>query len=137
MPIDFGTHQRLNSSGFDHASNTIRAGASNREMVAALGLFIANYILKFFIGKSKKLSMILQGEKIILVHDGKVLASGMKQSTLSMDELERAVREHGVSGIDKVDLAVLEVDGNISILSDNFSRRTVKPRKKVQLSHNP
>jgi len=106
-------------------------------MVAALGLFIANYILKFFMGKSKKLSMILQGEKIILVHDGKVLASGMKQSTLSMDELERAVREHGVSGIDKVDLAVLEVDGNISILSDNFSRRTVKPRKKPQLSHNP
>src|SRR5262249_37714033 len=27
-PIDFGTHQRLNSSGLVHASNTMRAGAS-------------------------------------------------------------------------------------------------------------
>src|SRR5690349_5706522 len=27
MPIDFGTHQRLKSSGFDQASNTRRAGA--------------------------------------------------------------------------------------------------------------
>jgi hypothetical protein len=26
MPIDFGTHHRLNSSGFVHASNTMRAG---------------------------------------------------------------------------------------------------------------
>src|SRR5580698_5958867 len=26
-PIDFGTHQRLSSSGFVHASNTMRAGA--------------------------------------------------------------------------------------------------------------
>src|ERR1043165_6745770 len=29
MPIDFGTHHCLNSSGRDHASNTRRAGASN------------------------------------------------------------------------------------------------------------
>src|SRR5262245_1963721 len=27
IPIDFGSHQRMNSSGFAHASNTIRAGA--------------------------------------------------------------------------------------------------------------
>src|SRR5215470_15181522 len=27
MPIDFGTHHRLNSSGLVHASNTMRAGA--------------------------------------------------------------------------------------------------------------
>ena len=106
-------------------------------MIAAIGLFTANYILKFFMGKSKKLSSLIQGEKIILIHDGKVLAGGLKHSTLTMDELERAVREHGVSGIDKVDLAVLEVDGNISILSDNFSHKTVKTRRKPQLSHNP
>src|ERR1043165_10261732 len=29
MPIDFGTHHCLNSSGLDHAWNTMRAGASN------------------------------------------------------------------------------------------------------------
>src|SRR3954454_9669363 len=32
MPIDFGTHQRVNSSGFDHASNTRRAGASKHRV---------------------------------------------------------------------------------------------------------
>ena len=106
-------------------------------IVAALGLFTSNYILKFFIGKSKRLSSLIQGDKILLIHDGKILKTGLQQSKISVDELERAVREHGVSGIDKVDLAVLEVDGNISILSDNFSHKTVKTRRKLQLSHNP
>ncbi len=106
-------------------------------IVAALGLFIANYIFKFFLRRSQKFSNIVQGEKIVLVQDGKVLQMGMKHAMMSLDELERAIREHGVDCIDNVDLAVLEVDGNISILSDDFKRRTVKPRKKPQLSHNP
>ena len=106
-------------------------------MVAALGLFIANYIFKLFLRRSQRFSNIVQGEKIVLVHDGKVLQMGLKQAMMSMDELERAIREHGVTSIDKVDLAVLEVDGNISILSNDFKQKTVKPRKKPQLSHNP
>src|SRR6185295_9962624 len=34
MPIDFGTHQRLNNSGLVHASNTMRAGASKVRVIA-------------------------------------------------------------------------------------------------------
>ena len=46
-----------------------------------------------------------------------------------MDELESAVREHGISGIKDVNLAVLEIDGNISVLTDNFTHKTVRKRK--------
>ena len=106
-------------------------------MVAALGLFIANYIFKLFLRKSQKFSNIVQGEKIVLVQDGKILQHGMKCAMMSVDELERAVREHGVNKITDVDLAVLEVDGNISILSNDYKHRSIKPRKKPQLSHNP
>ncbi|MGG9961936.1 DUF421 domain-containing protein [Ferruginibacter sp. SUN106] len=106
-------------------------------IVAALGLFIANYIFKFFLRKSQKFSNIIQGEKIVLVQDGEVLQMGLKHAMMSVDELERAIREHGIDCIDNVDLAVLEVDGNISVLSNDFKHRTVKPRRKPQLSHNP
>jgi uncharacterized membrane protein YcaP (DUF421 family) len=106
-------------------------------MVAALSLFISNYLFKYFIQKSANLSRVVQGEKIVLVHDGEVLKKGMKEAMMSLDELQRAIREHGVENISKVNLAVLEVDGNISILSNNYSQKTIKPRKKPQLSHNP
>jgi uncharacterized membrane protein YcaP (DUF421 family) len=46
-----------------------------------------------------------------------------------MDELIEAIREHGVTTIEEVDLAVFEVDGNISVLSDQFKRKTSRRRK--------
>ncbi len=103
---------------------------------AALGLFICNYIFKYFMRKSNRFSNIIQGDKILLVHDGIVVKKGLDEAMMSLDELERSIREHGVSDIAKVDLAILEVDGNISIISQDFSHKTVKVRKKIQLSHN-
>ncbi len=104
---------------------------------AALGLFTCNYIFKYFMRKSDRFSKMIQGDKILLVHDGVVIQKGMDEAMMSIDELERSIREHGVESIDKVDLAVLEVDGNISILSNDFAHKTIKVRKKPQLSHNP
>ena len=43
----------------------------------------------------------------------------MKEVLLSDDELMAAVREHGVEKISDVSLAIMEVDGNISIISGN------------------
>ncbi len=106
-------------------------------MIAALGLFIANYIFKFLLRKFPKFGNKIQGEKLVLVHEGKVLKSNLSKSMLTMEELEQATREHGVKKISEVDLAVLEVDGNISILSKDYSHKTVRRAKKVQLSHNP
>jgi len=39
------------------------------------------------------------------------------------------VREHGVASVEDVDLAILEVDGNVSVLSDEYRKHTVKKRK--------
>jgi uncharacterized membrane protein YcaP (DUF421 family) len=41
-----------------------------------------------------------------------------------MHELEAAVREHGVQSIDQVNLGMLEADGNISIISNDFTQAT-------------
>lgn len=104
-------------------------------IVAAFALFIGNYILKLMINKSSRFGVMIQGEKIVLVHNGEVLESGLKQAMMSRDELERAIREHGVDSIKDADLVVLEVDGNISVLSDNYKNKTLKKRKKPQLKN--
>jgi uncharacterized membrane protein YcaP (DUF421 family) len=53
----------------------------------------------------------------------------MLKARISSEELLEAVREHGVSEIREVDLAVLEIDGNISIISNEYKHRTVRKRK--------
>ncbi|MBS1578698.1 MAG: DUF421 domain-containing protein [Bacteroidetes bacterium] len=106
-------------------------------IAAALGLFICNYIFKLLLRRSEKFSKIVQGEKIVLVVGGKLNEQALKKSMLTKEEIEMAVREHGVDDIEDTDLVILEVDGNITVLSNNYAHKTVKKRKKPQLSHNP
>jgi uncharacterized membrane protein YcaP (DUF421 family) len=106
-------------------------------VVAAMGLFIANYVLKLLLRSSPWFNKAVQGEKIVLVHDGTIIEKSLLEAQMSHEELEMAVREHGVSGVKEVNLAILEVDGNVSILSDNYRQKTQRKRQKKQLSHNP
>jgi uncharacterized membrane protein YcaP (DUF421 family) len=98
-------------------------------LIAALSLFAVNFILKQILYRSKKASELVQGHSIMLIYEGRVIQENLSSAKISMDELEASVREHGVKNISDVDLAVLEVDGNISVLSHDFKQKTVRKRK--------
>lgn len=104
-------------------------------LVAALVLFLANFVLKKFLFKNKQIRHFLESEPKVLIRDGIVNKENMKSEDISHAELEEAVREHGVEKITDVRLAMLEVDGNISVISfensqTSFSRHHRKfPRK--------
>ena len=98
-------------------------------LVAAATLFVANYIMGELFFRSKRFSKFVQGEPLMLVYEGKPIEEHLKKTKISHDELEAAIREHGVAKISEVDLAVLERDGNISVLSNNYKRKTIRKRK--------
>ena len=50
------------------------------------------------------------------MHDGRLIEAHMAREHVSIDELERALREHGVATYKQAALAVLECDGSISVL---------------------
>jgi len=105
------------------SNNTLLGG-----LVAATSLFIVNWLLRTLLFKNKKISQFIQGTAVMLIYKGKVIQKHIDQADISMEELEAAVREHGVTNIKDVDLAVLEVDGNISVLSQNFTKKSVRKR---------
>jgi len=84
--------------------------------VAAGTLLILNYFVAELSGANRRFRRFVQGQPSLLVHDGKVIQSHMAKEHVSMDELNRALREHGISCVDQTALAVLEVDGSISCL---------------------
>jgi uncharacterized membrane protein YcaP (DUF421 family) len=98
-------------------------------LVAATTLFIVNYALKYLQYRFPKFGRIVQGDATMLIYKGEVIESHMQKAKITMDELMEAVREHGVEAVKDVDLAILEVDGNISVLSDTYQKKTVKKRK--------
>ena len=84
--------------------------------VAAATLLILNYFVANLSGGNRRFRKLVEGEPSLLIHDGKIIDSHMARERVSMDELHRALREHGLNSCDQVALAVLEVDGSISCL---------------------
>ena len=85
-------------------------------VAAAVTLLAMNYLIAELSGTNRRFRKIIEGQPTLLVHDGNVLNAHMSKEHVSMDELERALREHGVNNYHDVALAVLEVDGSISCL---------------------
>ncbi|MDD4994061.1 MAG: DUF421 domain-containing protein [Paludibacter sp.] len=98
-------------------------------LVAATTLFVVNYVLKYLQYKFPKFGKIVEGDATMLIYKGKILQSHLKMAKITEDELMQAVREHGVASVKEVDLAIMEVDGNISVLSNSYQKKTVKRRK--------
>ena len=98
-------------------------------LVAATSLFIVNYLFKRLMYRFSKFDKLMQGEPLLLIYNGKLNKTNMTEAKISMKEIMEAIREHGVADLADVDLAVLEVDGNISVMSHEVKHITTKKRK--------
>jgi uncharacterized membrane protein YcaP (DUF421 family) len=85
-------------------------------VVAAATLLLMNYFVADLSGGNRRFRKLIQGQPSLLIHDGELMTAHMAKEHISMDELDRALREHGIASRKDVALAVLEVDGSISCL---------------------
>ncbi|SHL73145.1 MULTISPECIES: DUF421 domain-containing protein [Chryseobacterium] len=88
-------------------------------LIAALVLFAANFIVKRLMFSNQSFKTFMEADPVILIKDGKVDEKALDDVKINIDELEEAIREHGVDGIKNVKLSILEVDGNISVISED------------------
>jgi uncharacterized membrane protein YcaP (DUF421 family) len=84
--------------------------------VAAVVLLSLNYFAADLSGANRRFRKFIQGQPSMLIHDGTVIAAHMAKEHVSMDELQRAMREHGIADFHQVAIGVLEVDGSMSFL---------------------
>ncbi|ROH99871.1 DUF421 domain-containing protein [Chryseobacterium daecheongense] len=88
-------------------------------LIAALVLFVANFILKRLMFSNRSFETFMEDDPVILVKDGVVDEKALNKVKITKSELEEAIREHGVASIEDVKLSLLEVDGNISVISQD------------------
>jgi uncharacterized membrane protein YcaP (DUF421 family) len=98
-------------------------------IIAALSLFTINYVFKLIMYRFPKVERLIEGHAILLIYEGHLNNNNLKKAKISREELMEAIREHGAMRIEDVNLAVLEVDGNISVLSQDFKVKTSRKRK--------
>lgn len=91
----------------------------NGGLIAAATLLAANFLVTRLVFKNRRARKFLEGSATMLVYRGKVMSEHLAREKITLDELHEALREHGVSSAEEVALAVLEVDGSISVLKND------------------
>ncbi|MCY7411207.1 MAG: DUF421 domain-containing protein, partial [Chitinophagales bacterium] len=99
-------------------------------LVAAATLFILNYGMKILIYKSAIVNKMIEGDPIVLIYNGEMIDENLRKQKITLNEIQSAVREHGIDDIANVSLAMLETDGNISVVSYEEKKKTMFKRKK-------
>jgi uncharacterized membrane protein YcaP (DUF421 family) len=85
-------------------------------LVAAATLLVTNRLLTVAMLRSKRFRHFVGGGPVLLVHNGKVLDEHLRRSGVSRDDLAAALRARGDTNPERVQYAVLETDGTITVV---------------------
>ncbi len=85
---------------------------------AATVLLLINAGLGHLASRNQKIERVLRGHAQLLIYRGKLHPDHLKREGLSHAEVLQALRENGCATIEECRLAVLEVDGTISVVSE-------------------
>ena len=82
-------------------------------------LIVTLVALNFLVGKLDNLPRfhrLFTPAPAVIMRDGKFLSDVMRREGVDQEEVEMAIREHGIADAKEVQLAVLEADGTISVV---------------------
>ena len=75
---------------------------------------------------------LLEAEPTVLARDGAWLDAAVKAEDVDEDDLEAALREHGIARIEDAQLVVLEGDGSISVVPRESDGEALKRRRRIR-----
>jgi uncharacterized membrane protein YcaP (DUF421 family) len=85
-------------------------------LVSALTLVLLNLGLGVLTYRNKRLERWLEGEPVVLVHNGKLNVRVLEHASLTRHELDAALRAAGCADIGQVHVAVLENNGIVTVI---------------------
>lgn len=102
-------------------------------ITAALTLFLINASIARLTLRYPYLRKIVEGTPTILVRDGSVIYQNLLKEGISRDMLAEMLREHGTSAVSDVRLAMLEIDGSISVVRTDNSKHIFRQRHRFRV----
>lgn len=81
--------------------------------------------------RSPRLRRAIEGSPTLLILHGQLLRDHLRKEGLDEETLQAALREHGVQDSAEVEMAVLEIDGSISVVPINQETKRVRRPAKL------
>lgn len=74
--------------------------------------------------KSSRVRVLLEGEPIMVIKNGKIVEEALKSTKINLDDLSMLLRSKDIFSITEVDYAILESNGELSILKKQENQKT-------------
>lgn len=107
-------------------------------LLPVLTLVCYEVIMSWITLKSRKIRKIVSGQPKIIIKDGEIDQKMLRDLRLTVDDLLAGLRNNKIFNINDVQYAIVETNGNISILEKNdFQSASKKDVGKSDISQNP
>ena len=113
-PFDFVLLLLLSNgvqNSMNGGDNSITAG-----LIITVTLVGLNAAIAWLVFKSKSVERAVEGRPEVLIHNGYLYSDIMKHNAITHHELNNVLRQNDCTCIDEVRLAVLETNGQISVI---------------------
>ncbi len=91
-------------------------------IIPVFSLFLVHIIITKLATKSVRFRKFLNGKPIIIIQNGNILPDVMKELNLNIDDIMEALRGAGYFNPAEVEYAILETNGNMSVMPKSQNR---------------
>ncbi len=118
-------------------ANAVQPAMTGPDSSLGGGLIIiaALVLLNYAVGRLDRFGLfhrLLEPQPTIIIRDGHYLPDRLRREGVDQEEVDSAIREHGLGDVSEVQLGVLEPDGSISIVGNDVqihhTRRRIRYR---------
>ena len=85
-------------------------------MIGAVTILALNWMVVEISYRFKPARRLLEGEPVLLIHNGIILQKNLSHERITLEDLQAALRRNGVADFHQVRVAVLEENGQISVI---------------------
>lgn len=104
------------------------------DFIALIWWCILTFLVGFIGLKSGKLRQIIDDQPTILIKKGEIMKRELKSNHINMDDLSMLLRNQNIFAITEVEYAILEPNGNLSIMKKPKEQQVTKSDMKIPIS---
>ncbi|PSD45542.1 hypothetical protein C7E25_14025 [Stenotrophomonas maltophilia] len=85
-------------------------------LLLAATLILLNYGVGWVSTRSRRIERLVEGEPVVIARDGRLFDAVLRREQVTRADFEAAMRQQGGLGVEDVELALLEINGHITIV---------------------
>src|SRR5579884_443532 len=98
--------------------NAMTGGNGNLSVgfVSAGALIVVGKLFSALFVRSSRWEARIVGTPTVVIYDGKLVQENLRRERITQEKVMMALRQHGLTDPHEVEIAVLEVDGSLSVV---------------------